>query len=111
MRFVASIGFVLVGMLCGGFAEAQTLDDMLRCRAISDGTRRLACYDAIEVAPAPKPKYEKVDLSDLKNYALSYRGELVEVSGWVKPGPELFFLGADQSDTHPIPIDFELLAR
>jgi hypothetical protein len=111
MRWVASIVLVSFGLACGGAAQAQTLEDMQRCRSISDETRRLTCYDAIELVPAPKPKYEVVDLSDLKAYALSYRGHLVEVTGWLKPSEELFFLGVDDSDPRPIPIDFDSLSR
>src|SRR6266404_1174932 len=111
MRFVAPIGLLLLGLACCAMAQAQSLEDMQLCRAISDEARRLACYDAIELAPAARPKYAVVDLTDLKDYALSYRGQLVEVSGWLKPGAELFFRGTDQSDAHPIPIDFGALSR
>lgn len=111
MRVVASMVIVLTGLAWGKAANAQTLEDMQRCRAISDETRRLACYDAIEIAPGPRSKYEKVDLAELKSFALSFRGQLVEVSGWVKPGEELFFLGLDAADDRPIPIDFDSLPR
>ena len=96
----------------GRDCAAQTLEDMQRCRAITDAARRLACYDAIElVTSAPSPNTHAIDLSDLKAYALSYRGQLVEVSGWIKPGAELFFLGVDAADPRPIPIDFDSTAR
>jgi hypothetical protein len=111
MRFVASIGLVLLALFWGAAAEAQNREDMQLCRAISDEAKRLACYDAIELAPGPRPKYEVVDLSDLKSYALSYRGQLVEVSGWIKPGAELFFLGTDAADARSVPIDFASLDR
>jgi hypothetical protein len=111
MRFIASIGLAFLGLLWTAVAVAQNREDMQLCRAIPDDSKRLACYDAIELAPGPRPKYEVVDLSDLKSYALSYRGQLVEVSGWVKPGAELFFLGTDAADASPIPIDFNSLGR
>jgi len=111
MRFVASIGLVLVGLLWCAAAEAQNVEDMQICRAISDEAKRLVCYDAIELAPGPRPKYEVLDLSDLKSYALSYRGQLVEVSGWAKPSGELLFLGVDAADARPIPIDFDSIGR
>jgi len=111
MRFVAPMVIVLIGLAWGEAAEAQTLEDMQRCRAISDEARRLNCYDAIELAPGPRSKYEKVDLAELKGFALSYRGQLVEVTGWVKPSAELFFLGLDEADARPVPIDFDSLPR
>jgi hypothetical protein len=111
MRFVASIGLILAGLSWSAAAGGQNLEDMQLCRAIADDAKRLACYDAIDVAPGPRPKYEVVELSDLKTYALSYRGQLVEVSGWVKPSGELLFLGADAGDARPIPIDFDSLQR
>ena len=111
MRLVASIVILLTGLVWGGLVQAQTLEDMQRCRAVSDETRRLGCYDAIELAPGPRSKYEKVDLAELKGFALSYRGQLVEVTGWIKPGAELFFLGLDEADARPIPVDFDSLPR
>jgi hypothetical protein len=111
MRFVAPMVIVLIGLAWGEAAEAQTLEDMQRCRAISDEARRLNCYDAIELAPGPRSKYEKVDLAELKGFALSSRGQLVEVTGWVKPSAELFFLGLDEADARPVPIDFDSLPR
>lgn len=105
--------FVATGLIAaGGSAGAQTREDVLRCRSISDETRRLACYDAIELLGAPRSKYEILDLSELKGFALSYRGDLVEVVGWIRPGEqELLFLGTDQADPRPIPIDFQRLSR
>ena len=111
MRFVASMLVALAGLLLLGQARAQTLEDMQRCRAIADEARRLACYDAIQLVQAPRPKYEVVDLADLQSYALSYRGQLVEVSGWIKPGAALFFLGADADDARPLPINLDAIAR
>jgi hypothetical protein len=111
MRLVASIVSILIGLAWGGPVAAQTREDMQRCRSISEEARRLSCYDAIELAPGPRSKYEIVDLAELKNFALSYRGDLVEVTGWIKPGEELFFLGVDEADGSPIPVDFDSLAR
>jgi hypothetical protein len=111
MRLVASIMCVVLGLACEGAAEAQTREDMVRCRSIAEEGRRLACYDAIGLLPAPRSKYEVVDLAELKNFALSFRGDLVEVSGWIKPGANLFFLGLDAADERPIAIDFDSLPR
>jgi hypothetical protein len=110
MRKVGS-GFLVLLALCGS-ASAQSRAAMERCRAILDPERRLACYDAIDLAISPpRAKYEVVELSELKQFALSYRGDLVEVSGWVTPGNELLTLGGDEADTDTIPIEFESLSR
>jgi hypothetical protein len=111
MRFVFSAMVLGLALAVGGAAEAQTREDMLRCRSIADEGRRLACYDAINLLPASRSKYENVDLAELKGFALSYRGQLVEVTGWVKTGEELFSLGIDAADARPIPIDFNSLSR
>jgi hypothetical protein len=111
MRVVAWLTAFLVASACGAGAGAQTLEDMQRCRAITNDARRLACYDAIRVTSAPKPKYARVDLPELKNFSLSYRGDLVEVSGWIKPGGELFFLGLDAADERPMPLDVDAIPR
>lgn len=111
MRRVASVGIALLALLLGAATQAQSPEDMQRCRAISDDAKRLDCYDAIEFASGPRPKYEVVDLSDLKSYALSYRGQLIEVSGWIKPSDNLFLLGKDAADVRPIPVDFDALGR
>jgi hypothetical protein len=111
MRFVASIVIVVFGFAWSGAAAAQTRADMERCRSISDEGRRLTCYDAIELSPAPRSKYEVVDLAELKSFALSYRGQLVEVTGWIKPDEDLLSLGLDEVDPRPIPVDIESLPR
>jgi hypothetical protein len=93
-------------------AHGQTREEMERCRAIEDETRRLACYDAIQLAPSgPISKYEAVSLEELKEFALSYRGHLVEVEGWIKLDDRLLLLGVDAGDERPVPVDFELLPR
>lgn len=105
---------MLIALTAAGAAElapAQTREDMLICREIKDETRRLACYDAIYVLPGVRSKYETVDIGELKSFALSYRGQLVEVSGWVKPGARTFSLGLDDDDRRPLPLDLDQLAR
>ena len=93
-------------------AFAQTPEDMGRCRAIEDDARRLDCYDAIVLAPtSASRKYEIVPIDELKDFALSYRGRLVEVQGWVALGPTLSFLGIDADDASPMPVDLGLLER
>jgi hypothetical protein len=99
-------------VLASGAPYAQTREDVLRCRSISDDTRRLACYDAVELTGNPRRKYEILDLTELKTFALTYRGDLVEVIGWIKPAEDnLLFLGVDQNDPKPLPIDFETIPR
>ena len=111
MRFVYPlIGFILGVGLCG-LAAAQTREDMLRCRSISDEARRLDCYDAVELAGNPRRKYEILDLTELKSFALTYRGDLVEVIGWIRPANDLLFLGIDEADKTPLPVDFEAIDR
>jgi hypothetical protein len=103
---------ILLGaILLAASAHAQTREDILRCREIVDTERRLACYDTIELSGSPRSKYEVVDLSELKGFALSYRGHLVEVQGWIQPGGDLLLLGVDQADQSTIPIDFQALPR
>jgi hypothetical protein len=111
MRLAASTLIAVLCLALGGAAGAQTRPDMERCRSISEEGRRLACYDAIELSPGPRSKYQVVDLAELKSFALSYRGDLIEVRGWIKPGEALLFLGLDESDALPMPIEFESLAR
>ena len=111
MRLVRLLfGFVLGGAVCSA-AMAQTREDMLRCRSISDEARRLACYDAVELSGNPRRKYEILDLTELKAFVLSYRGNLVEVIGWIKPANDRLFLGVDEGDQRPLPVDFEGVAR
>jgi hypothetical protein len=112
MRFVSSVLAIAFAAAWTTGADAQTRREMEVCRSISDEGRRLACYDAIELLGATRRKYEILDLSELKSFALSYRGNLVEVGGWIEPGEEgLLFLGVDQADPEPMPVDFEQLSR
>jgi hypothetical protein len=92
--------------------QAQEAGEIVRCRAIADDDRRLACYDAIATsAGSPLSKYEVVTLDELKEYALSYRGKLVETTGWLTPGGSYLFLGLDKDDARPMPVDAENLER
>ncbi len=107
MRLVLWTVLVALGLGWNG-AQAQSRVEMERCRAIADEARRLKCYDAIQLSTsAPRSKYERVDLGEFKKYALTYRGDLVEVTGWVTPGSELLQLGSDETDKTPIPVEFE----
>jgi hypothetical protein len=111
MRSLLLAIFVLLGLGWSG-AHAQSRVEMERCRAIADQVRRLKCYDAIQLSTsAPRSKYERVDLGEFKKYALSYRGDLVEVTGWVTRKGELLQFGIDESDQNPIPVEFDLLSR
>lgn len=100
-----------LGLAGSGTAAAQTLEDMQTCRAIADAARRLACYDAIQLVQSARPKYAVTDLSDLQSYALSYRGQLVEVSGWIEPGDDFYVLGVDAADPNAIPVNFDAIGR
>jgi hypothetical protein len=111
MRLVLASALVLLVLGSTG-ALAQSRVEMERCRAISDEARRLKCYDAIELSTsAPRSKYERVDLSEFKQYALSYRGDLVEVTGWVRPADGLLKLGFDEKDEDPVPVEYDALSR
>jgi hypothetical protein len=93
-------------------AQAQSRVEMERCRAISDEARRLKCYDAIALSTsAPRSKYERVDLAEFKQFALSYRGDLIEVTGWVTPSGELLRLGTNEDDERPVPVEFDSMSR
>jgi hypothetical protein len=102
------LAVALIGL---GSAAAQTREDITRCRLIEDGERRLACYDAIRVTPSAAAKYEAVAIDEMKEYALSYRGRLVEVAGWLTPDGGYLRLGLDAEDARPIPVDAEALTR
>jgi hypothetical protein len=111
MRLVLWTVLVVLELGWNG-AQAQSRVEMERCRAIADETRRLKCYDAIQLSTsAPRSKYERVDLGEFKKYALTYRGNLVEVTGWITPGSELLQLGSDEADTTPVPVEFDNLSR
>ena len=93
-------------------AWAQAREDLARCRAIAEDARRLACYDAIQLSPsAPRSKYEPVALADLQGYALSYRGRLIDVTGWIRPERDFYLLGATAQDAKPLPVDVRVLGR
>lgn len=95
-----------------GTAFAQARGDLERCRVIADDPGRLACYDAIPLTgSSPASKYESVALGDFKAYALSYRGDLVEVAGWVRPVGTLLMLGANAEDERAIPVEYDGLPR
>ena len=95
-----------------GLSQAQTREDLTRCRAIEDDERRLGCYDRIQLSTAsPLSKFETVDIQELKEFALSFRGRLVEVTGWAVPTENFLQLGVDETDTTPMPVDFGALGR
>lgn len=110
MRAVHLLLIAISLLAATGIAGAQTRVDIERCRAISDTARRLACYDAIPLAPS-RSKYSAVALDELMDFALSYRGDLVEVSGWIAPGDDIFRLSQDAADERSIPVDVQRLSR
>lgn len=93
-------------------AWAQTHEDIAGCRIVADDARRLACYDAIRLSPStPRGKYEPIALADLKTSALTYRGRLVEVIGWIRPERDQYVLGSAVGDPSPMPVDLRGLTR
>lgn len=111
MRFSLSASAIVLSLIAAA-AEAQFPEDVSRCRAIEDDARRLDCYDAIGLpAPLVSGKYEAVPLAELKDYALSFRGRLVEVGGWIAPAGDFLFLKLDEADPTSIPVEFGSLPR
>lgn len=109
---IATCAALAVLIASAGIACAQEASEIIRCRAIADNERRLECYDRIPVARAsPLNKYENVALEEFKEFALSYRGRLIETTGFLRPGASYFSLGLDADDATPIPIDPENLQR
>lgn len=92
-------------------AAGQTLDSIARCRSIEDDARRLSCYDSIALPSSQRSKYEMVPLEELQDYALSYRGRLVEVEAWLSLVDGRMRLSADAGDEKTIPVDIESLPR
>ena len=112
MRFFPFACFLVFGLTGPDSVQAQIREDVIRCREVQDEARRLACYDAISLSPAaPRSKYETVPLAELLTYALSYRGRLVEVSGWIEPADRFFFLKAAAGEADSLPVDFRNLTR
>lgn len=112
MRF-SQLALAVMLSLIGAATEAQIPDDISRCRSIEDDSRRLDCYDAISLPPVSLEhgKYEVVPLAELKDFALSFRGRFVEVSGWVTPARDFLFLKLDEQDATSIPVEFRALPR
>ena len=112
MRFFVLACVIGLAALAAGPVHAQSRVEMERCRAIADEGRRLKCYDAIQLsASQPRSKYERVDLAEFKKYALSYRGNLIEVTGWVVPAGEILELRSDEADDAPVPVEYDSLSR
>jgi hypothetical protein len=106
--FACSLAFGVVA----GEAQAQVREEFMRCRAITDDERRLACYDGLNLSTAsPLSKYEATALEDLQSYALSYRGRFVEVTGWIIPEGRFLSLRLSEADKRSLPVDIDRLAR
>ena len=106
------IALTIVFCIAAEGAPAQMLESVARCRTIQDEALRLRCYDNISLpTTSPLSKYEAVDLDELKDYALSYRGRLVEVGGGLRPSGTYLFLGANADDASAIPVEVEALPR
>jgi hypothetical protein len=112
MRRVGSVIVVMVGALVSA-APAQVRREIETCRAIADDALRLQCYDGIGLprAGAPRPKYERVELAELEEFPLSYRGSLVEVTGWLVPSGDFFLLKTDPEAADALPVEAEALTR
>ncbi len=120
MQWVGVLGIVMrivvLALLCatglaGQGATAQSRAEVERCRAIDDDARRLDCYDAIVIVPATRSKYDAVPLPELMEFALTYRGDLVETAGWIEPGDDVFMLRVEATDEASLPVDVEMLSR
>ena len=109
------VGFVIVVMMgaLASAAPAQMRREIETCRAIADDALRLQCYDGIGLprAGAPRPKYERVELGELEEYPLSYRGSLVEVTGWLIPSGDFFLVKTDPEAADALPVEAEALTR
>src|ERR671917_663817 len=112
MRRVGFVIVVMVGALVSA-APAQVRREIETCRAIADDGLRLHCYDAIGLprAGAPRPKYERVELAELEEFPLSYRGSLVEVTGWLVPSGDFFLLKTHPEAADALPVEAEALTR
>jgi hypothetical protein len=112
MRRVGFVIVVMVGALASA-APAQMRREIETCRAIADDALRLQCYDGIGLprAGAPRPKYERVELAELEEFPLSYRGSLVEVTGWLIPSGDFFLLKTDPEAADALPVEAEALTR
>lgn len=113
MRISRFVLLTLIGVSWSCPAPAQLRGDFARCRSIEDDARRLECYDRIgaDATPSIRSKYEVVELRELKAFPLSYRGDLVEVRGFLVPTPDIFDLKLDEGDTRPFPVNVESLSR
>lgn len=112
MRLVLAVCLSMLGAGAAVPAVGQTRADLERCRAIGDDMQRLACYDAIDSGPATRSKYDVVPLAELMDFALSYRGDLIETSGWIEPGNgNLFRLRPEGGHEDSLPVDVESLSR
>ncbi len=113
MRRVGSVIVVMLAALWASAAPAQVRREIETCRAIADDALRLQCYDGIGLprAGAPRPKYERVELAELEEFPLSYRGSLVEVTGWLVPSGDFFLLKTDPEAADALPVEAEALTR
>lgn len=113
MRRVGSVIVVMLAALGAPAAPAQTRQEIETCRAIADDELRLQCYDGMGLprGGAPRPKYERVELAELEQYPLSYRGNLVEVTGWLIPSGDFFLVKTDPEAADALPVEAETLSR
>ena len=113
MRVIHSVVLVTLCVLWAPAAAGQTLQDIERCREIGEGQLRLQCYDAIIIRPGrlTRSKYEVVDLAELAEYPLSYRGRLVEASGWLTLSEDIFLLSTAADADDGLPIEADSLSR
>ena len=102
-------GFV-AGMLWWGRAKREELAHRVRVEQIVE-LLELGPYRHAPVGMLPYGIQKRIELSDFRANALSYRGDLVELSGWLSPDGDLLMLGADAADPSPIPVEYSNLPR
>lgn len=112
MRFCI-VSLTLLFLIGANMAEAQTREDLLRCRAVSEDIRRLGCYDRLRLPREASGggKYESITLEELKGDLLGYRGQLVDVSGRLIIALNRLSLSLADDDPAPVPLDVSAMSR
>jgi hypothetical protein len=95
-------------------AVAQNLGEFVRCRAVSDATVRLRCYDALvpkNISAPASGKYANISLTDLKLDRANMRGQKIETSGILQVMGDMVLLKGDAMDMSPIFVDITRVSR
>ena len=100
--------WILAALVAAGPASAKTGTEwLLECRAMSDATARLECYDKLgdaakgNSAPPPTGTYQPMSFSDFITDAQELKDQKVELSGYVSFDPDHSTLHKSQSDFKP----------